>query len=73
MITIQNGKDIRVVSNGLYEDLFKGMGFTPIEDEKEVKEVKVVTEVETKVEEPEVQEPVEHKVEFEKSQPKKHK
>ena len=68
MITIQNGKDIRVVSNGLYEDLFKGMGFTPIEDEKEVKEVKVVKEVETKVEEP-----VEHKVEFEKSQPKKHK
>ncbi len=40
MITIQNGKDIRVVSNGLYEDLFKGMGFTPIEDE-EVKEEKV--------------------------------
>ena len=43
MITIQNGKDIRVVSEGLYEDLFKGMGFTPIEDE-EVKE-EVVNEV----------------------------
>lgn len=38
MITIQNGKDIRVVSVGLYEDLFKGMGFTPIEDE-EIEEV----------------------------------
>ena len=34
MITIQNGRDIRVVSKGLYEDLFKGMGFTPIEDEE---------------------------------------
>ena len=43
MITIQNGKDIRVVSKGLYEDLFKGMGFTPIEDE-EIKE-EVVEEI----------------------------
>ena len=46
MITIQNGRDIRVVSKGLYEDLFKGMGFTPIEDE-EIEEV-----VEEVVEEP---------------------
>lgn len=47
MITIQNGRDIRVVSKGLYEDLFKGMGFTPIEDEETVEEV-----VEEVVEEP---------------------
>lgn len=70
MITIQNGKDIRVVSVGLYEDLFKGMGFTPIEDKKEVK---VVKEVETKVEEVKTEEPKEYEVKFEKSQPKKHK
>lgn len=70
MITIQNGKDIRVVSVGLYEDLFKGMGFTPIEDKKEVK---VVKEVETKVEEVKTEEPKEYEVKFEKSQPKKRK
>ena len=70
MITIQNGKDIRVVSVGLYEDLFKGMGFTPIEGKKEVE---VVKEVETKVEEVKTEEPKEYEVKFEKSQPKKRK
>lgn len=45
MITIQNGRDIRVVSKGLYEDLFKGMGFTPVEDEEIKEEEEVVEEV----------------------------
>ena len=62
MITIVKDNDVRTVSKGLYEDLYKSMGFTPIEDEVK-KEVKVVKEEKV----------VEDEVKEEKFQPKKHK
>lgn len=79
MIKIAKGNDIRIVSKGLYEDLFKGMGFAPIEDE--VKEDKVVIEEDAIIPEDEAKELKEdevldvefEEVEIKEEQPKKHK
>ena len=54
MITIVKDNEVRTVSKGLYNELYKDMGFTPVE--MEIKADKVVVDEEDIISDEEVQE-----------------
>ena len=71
MIKIIKGKDTKVVTQGVYNSLYKPLGYKPIEDAKKVAPSKPKVE-EPKVKEPKVEEPkVEEEVKKESSQIKR--
>ena len=76
MIRIVKNNDVKVVTQGVYNSLYKPLGYKPIEDAKKVAPSKPKVE-EPKVEEPKVGEPkveelkVEEEVKKESSQIKR--